>query len=142
MAQSADSQLRLHLRMWEAEAGRSLSQPGLRRDFLASRGYTVKTPSPKKEKRTECLKSTLYNGLRSKRRARHKEIGGYRVAWVVLFAGVPQEVRRTTVCGCVPCFSPWIPDSKQTLTKDSTELLLIRSLTKVLTFSGPPIICG
>lgn len=41
------------------------------------------------------------------------------------------------MCDCVPCFSLWISDSKQTLTKDSIKFLLTRRPTKALTFSGP-----
>lgn len=54
----------------------------------------------------------------------------------LLFAGNPQK--DYCVCASIPCFSLWIPELRQNLTKNSTKFLLTRSPTKVLTFFLPP----
>ncbi|EGW08903.1 hypothetical protein I79_006621 [Cricetulus griseus] len=52
MARSADSQLHLHMGIWEAEAGGPLFHPGLNRELQASQGCIVRP----------CLKTTTTKG--------------------------------------------------------------------------------
>lgn len=97
-------QLQLHIRVWEAEAGGSLSHSDLNREFQARQGCTVRpyfkttTTTTNKTKNPQCLRSTFNNGPnKSGRRSRHKEMGGYKASWACLLV-IP---RRTTVCVCL-----------------------------------------